>query len=52
LRFSGLIKGLEINSTVYNVLNTKYYSQEPDPNIPHVPEQGKRQFIVRMSYRF
>jgi len=50
LRMVELTKGLELSASVYNILNTKYYAQEAF--IPHVPEQGNRQFIVSCSYQF
>lgn len=51
LRFAGLIPNVELSASAYNLLNQKYYSQEADSQI-HVPEQGRRQLIVRASFKF
>jgi len=52
LRFCEFISNLEMSLTVFNLFDKKYYAQEPSINIRNVPEQGNRQLIFRIGYRF
>ena len=50
LRFETLVKGLNFSLSVYNLLNTKYYSQDNE-HLNQPPQPG-RQYILSASYAF
>jgi outer membrane receptor protein involved in Fe transport len=50
VRAKELIKNIEFSLSVYNFLNTKYYSQ--DNEHLHQPPQQGRQLIFNLSYAF
>jgi outer membrane receptor protein involved in Fe transport len=48
LRIENLVKHIELSTSVYNIFDTKYYSQ--DNQHLHQPSQQGRQFIFSLSY--
>ncbi len=50
LRIKGLIKNVDISASLYNILDTKYYSQ--DNQHLHQPSQPGRQILFNLGYAF